>query len=184
LVAYFSFDNKDKSIQLHQVTYIKGHSGNALYFSGENSTTELPYKEIGYDYTVSFWINPAENNTADAVIFRSANSVVKLKQGNTDNLGFSRDGYNFDFSYHVPENTWTHIVIAGTNKGTSLYVNGQLQKKLYDDFFPATATDKTKKQKVETLFFPLQTVGGFYGKIDELRIWNKVFSDQEIAGLK
>ncbi|WP_183578051.1 family 20 glycosylhydrolase [Mucilaginibacter sp. X5P1] len=183
LVAYFNFDKRDERVQLHQAGYAKGHKGNALSFSGKNSIAELPYKEIGYDYTVSFWINPADNNPDSTIIFRSPNSVVKLKQGSTGNLGFSRDGYDFDFGYAVPANTWTHIVITGTNKGTSLYVNGQLQKKMYDDFIQFTDKDKTKKPRSETLFFPLQKVGGFNGKIDDLQVWNKELTDKEIEDL-
>lgn len=183
LVSYFGFNGKDKRVRLQKAIYTKGYNKNALSFGGKDSYAKLPYKEIGYNYTVSFWINPAVNNTTDAVLFKSSNSTIKFKQGNTGNLGFSRDGYNFDFNYSVPDNTWTHIVITGTNKGTALYINGRLHEKLYDGFTPSD-TDKTKSLKVKTLFFPLQTVGGFYGKLDELYIWNTVLSDEEIAGLK
>lgn len=184
LVAYFNFDGKDKLLSSENTTYTKGYKGNALTFSGKNSFTRLPYKEIGYDYTVSFWIFPSSDNADDAVIFKSPNSVLKLKQGNTGKLGFSRDGYNLDFDYRVAVNTWTHIVIAGTNKGTSLYINGSLQKKLYDNWIQFTDKDKTKLPRVETLVFPLQIMGGFNGKTDELKIWNKVLPDQEIEHLK
>ncbi|WP_221452763.1 family 20 glycosylhydrolase [Mucilaginibacter sp. FT3.2] len=184
LVAYFSFDKKDERVQLHQAAYANGIKGNALSFSGKNSFANLPYKEIGYDYTVAFWINPSAHNPDNTIIFKSPNSVVKLRQGSTGKLGFSRDGYDCDFDYSVLPDTWTHIVITGTNKGTSLYVNGKLQKKLYDNFIQFTDKDKTKKHKSETLFFPLQRVGGFSGKIDELQIWNKVLPDNEIEDLK
>jgi len=183
-VASFSFDKKNGFILLHGAQSAKGYKGNALLFSGKNSFAKLPYAEIGYDYTVSFWVNPSVNNPADAVIFKSPNSIVKLKQGNTGKLGFSRDGYNFDFGYAVPENTWTHIVIAGTNKGTSLYVNSKLEKKLYADSVQYSGKAKIKNLKSETLFFPLQMAGGFNGKIDELRIWREVLSDAQIADLK
>jgi len=184
LVASFSFDKKSNKVRLHQATLAKGIKGKALLFTGKNSFAKLPYVEVGYDYTISFWINPAVNNTADAIIFRSPNSTVKLKQGNTGKLGFSREGYNFDFDYTVPQNTWTHLIIAGTNKGTSLYVDGKLKKKLYADSIQFNDAAKTKKLRSETLFFPLQIVGGFNGKIDELQIWNKVLSDEEIGELK
>ena len=184
LVAHFNFDGKDKRVSSETITYVKGYKGSALSFSGKKSFARLPYTEAGYNYTVSFWIYPSANNVNDATIFKSPNAVLKLKQGSTGKLGFSRDGYNFDFDYMVPENTWTHIVIGGTNKGTSLYINGKLQKKLYGNLIEFTDKDKTKLPKVETLVFPLQTVGGFNGKIDELQIWNKVLTDQEIEDIK
>lgn len=183
LVAAFSFDGADKSIHLHNAKYVKGYKGRALYFSGKESFATLPYQEIGYDYTVSFWINPDANNSPGTVLFRSENAVVKLKQGKTGNLGFSREGYNYDFGYTIPENTWTHIGITGTNKGTSLYVNGELQKKLADDWIQFADKKKTKMRKSETLFFPLKTIGGFHGKLDELQVWNKILSENEIQQL-
>jgi hexosaminidase len=183
-VTHFAFDKADRRVQLQGVTYTKGIKGQGLEFTDEKSSAILPYPEIGYDYTVSFWINPANNPAADVTLFKGPNAVVKLKQGNTGKLGFSRDGYNLDFDYAIPENVWTHVVISGTNKGTSLYINGQLQKKLYDNWIQFTDKEKTKMRKVETLFFPLREIGGFHGKIDELQIWNRALSDQEIANEK
>ena len=183
LVATFNFDSADKFIHLHNAKYVKGYKGRALYFSGKKSLATLPYQEIGYDYTVSFWINPDANNGPGSVLFSSENAVIKLKQSNTGNLGFSREGYDYDFGYTVPENAWTHIVITGTNKGTSLYVNGKLQKSLADDWIQFADKKKTKMRKSETLFFPMQTIGGFHGKIDELQVWNKILSDKEIQHL-
>jgi hexosaminidase len=182
--AQFNFDKKDNRIKTIGTVYTPGYSKNALSFSGENSYASLPYTEIGYNYTVSFWVNPAGNNADNAMLFKSPNAIVKLKQHGTGKLGFSREGYDIDFGYALPENSWTHVVITGTNKGTSLYINGKLEKKLYDNWIVFTDKDKTKMRKSETLFFPLQTVGGFKGKLDELQIWNKVLSEEEISSLK
>lgn len=181
--AGFSFDQEDKNVKLEGAVYAAGHQGKSLSFSRADSFAKLPYTEIGYDYTVSFWINTTADNPANTVIFSSPNAVVKLKQGTTGKLGFSREGYDFDFDYVVPANVWTHLVITGTNKGTALYVNGKLQKKLYDNWIQFTDKDKTKVRKVETLFFPLRKLGGFKGKIDELEIFNRVLSDREIETL-
>nr|WP_199158493.1 family 20 glycosylhydrolase [Pedobacter sp. ASV2] len=182
--VYFNFDGKDKRIKTEGAIYSKGYIKNGLSFFGKDSFAKLPYKEIGYNYTISFWVNPASSNSDDAILFKSPNAIVKLKQTGTGKLGFSREGYNIDFGYAVPENTWTHLVIIGTNKGTSLYVNGKLEKRLYDNYILFTDKEKTKMRKSETLFFPLQNVGGFNGKLDELQIWNKVLSDEEISVLK
>ncbi|MGM9477814.1 family 20 glycosylhydrolase [Pedobacter sp. GSP4] len=182
--VHFNFDKQENNIHTTGAVYAAGYSKNALSFSGKNSYAKLPYTEIGYNYTVSFWVNPAEHNLEDAVLFKSPNAIVKLKQKSTGKLGFSRDGYDMDFDYTLPENSWTHVVITGTNKGTSLYINGKPEKRLYDNWIVFTDKDKTKMRKSETLFFPLQTVGGFKGKLDELQIWNRVLSDEEILALK
>ncbi|HLR36514.1 MAG TPA: LamG domain-containing protein, partial [Chitinophagaceae bacterium] len=178
LVADFHFDKKGKRIKMNDASYTKGVKGKALSFSGEGSYVILPYKEIGYNYTVSFWINPSPGNPDNTVLFQSPNAVVKLNQGTTGNLGFSRDGYDFKFNYTLPDNTWSHIMISGTNKGTVLFVNGHVQDSLYRHWIQFNKKDK--KRKVETLFFPLKRVGGFKGKIDELKIWNKALSEEAI----
>jgi hexosaminidase len=182
--AHFNFDEKNNQIKTIGAVYSKGYLKNALSFSGKDSYASLPYTEIGYNYTVSFWVNPANNNEDNAVLFKSPNAVVKLKQADTGKLGFSREGYDIDFGYTLPENSWTHVVITGTNKGTSLYINGKPEKKLYDNWIVFTDKDKTKMRKSETLFFPLQSIGGFNGKLDELQIWNHVLSEEEILALK
>lgn len=182
LVVRFNFDKTDNRVNLHHTTYTKGISGEALSFSGKNSFAILPYTEIGYNYTVSFWIKPANDLQKDVSVFWSPNAVVKLT--NTGNLGFARDGYNFNFGYTMPVNVWTHVIISGTNLGTSLYINGKVQRKMYADSIQFTDQKKTKVRRSETLVFPLKKVGGFRGKIDELQIWSKVLTDNEIENLK
>ncbi|WP_432708980.1 family 20 glycosylhydrolase [Pedobacter sp.] len=182
-VVAYTFDKRNKNIQVSQASYANGKKGKALSFTGSNSFAKLPYKEIGYDYTVSFWINPSDNPGGNITLFKSSHSEVKLKQGNNGKLGFSRDGYHYDFDYTVPEKTWTHITISGTAKGTNLYINGRLQKSLKDNWIQYTDKDKTKMRKVETLFFPLEQIGGFNGMIDDLQVWNRLLSDEEILTL-
>lgn len=155
-------------------------------FSAARKFIQTAYKEIGYNYTVSFSINPAKGNPADAVLFSSPNASVKLKQQQTGKIGFSREGYNYNFDYTVPEETWTNIVITGDNKGTALFVNGTLVQRLVDEkvSFPGT---KDKISKIQTLFFPLQRIGDaknpFTGSIRKLNVYNRKLTDTEIKTL-
>lgn len=158
----------------------------SVLFKGEDSFIQTPLKGIGYDYTVSFWINPDQSNTADAVLFSSADAIVKLKQQQTNKLGFSRENYHYNFNYSVPTNTWTHITISGNNKGTSLYVNGALVERL-EGAMQEFSNTKDKIAKVQTLFFPLQYIGApqnsFKGYMDDLKVFNKNLSAEEIKKL-
>lgn len=153
---------------------------------GGNSFVETPVKGIGYNYTVSFYINPSSGNKDDAVLFSSTDAVVKLKQGHTGKLGFSREGYNYCFNYSVPENEWTHIVITGDSKGTGLYVNGNFVERL-EGAVNEFNNGKDKIAKVQTLFFPLQFIGndknGMKGCINSLNVYNKVLSAEAIHAL-
>ncbi|WP_162618712.1 family 20 glycosylhydrolase [Pedobacter yulinensis] len=178
----FSFDASEAKVLLNGARLTAGHTKNALSFTGARSFAQLPLAEVGYDYTVSFWINPAQN-VENAVVFSSPNASIKLKQLKTGKLGFSRDGYDISFDYTLPENAWTMISVSGTSKGTKLYVNGALRQSLYDNWIQYNDKDKTRMRKSETLVFPLQTIGGFSGKLDELQVWNRVLTGREVQQL-
>ncbi|RAJ73967.1 hexosaminidase [Chitinophaga dinghuensis] len=149
--------------------------GQNLRLNGGQSYFQTPVTAIGYGYTISFDIKPDAGNKNNAVIFSSPYAQVKLLQQSTGKLGFSREGYHYNFNYAIPANTWTHVEISGTNKGTSLFVNGQLIERLEGQFitFPNT---KDKNAKIQTLVFPLQYIGdnsqAFSGEINNIRVLN------------
>jgi hexosaminidase len=194
LVLEYNFNNskiKDKSGNGRDVIKESGVSlaklmKNQIDFAGGESFIQTPIEELGYDYTVSFTINPTAGNLADAVIFSSENAIVKLKQLNTGRLGFSREGYDYNFNYTVPENEWTKIAITGNNKGTTLFVNGVLIERLEGNMH-SFANTKDKMAKVQTLFFPLKYIGdtrrSFKGSIGQLKVFNKVLTAEVIGKL-
>ncbi|MCU7552206.1 family 20 glycosylhydrolase [Chitinophagaceae bacterium LB-8] len=157
----------------------------ALRLNGGNSYIQTPIEGIGYGYTISFSMNPDKNNKPDAVLFSSPDAIVKLKQQSTGKLGFSREGYHYNFNYSVPVDQWTHIVITGDNKGTSLYVNGVLVEKL--EGAKRTFPNGKQTAKVQTLFFPLQYIGdktnAFKGYLDNLNVFNTVLPADKIKEL-
>lgn len=152
----------------------------------KNSRIELPVQGIGYDYTVSFLINPDTDNADDAVLFSSKDAQVKLNQQQSGKLGFSREGYNYSFNYKIPAGKWSQIVITGNNLGTSLYVNGELVERL-EGAQQEFNGGKDKTAKVQTLFFPLQFIGdgtnSFKGYLSLIKIFNKILSDSSIREL-
>ncbi|WP_276481536.1 family 20 glycosylhydrolase [Paraflavitalea pollutisoli] len=132
-------------------------AGETLTLSGGNSHLATGIPGIGYDYTVSFYLKAAAGNAPDAVLFGSSDATVTLNQQGSGFLGFSREGYHEHFNYSAPAEVWTHIVMVGDNKGTSLYVNGQLVEKL--EGARRTFNNGKETARVQTLFFPLQTIG-------------------------
>lgn len=156
-----------------------------LQFKNGKTRIQTPLTGIGYGYTVSFLIHPDQNNPDNSVLFSSPDAVVKLKQQATGKLGFSRENYDYTFNYTVPENQWTHIVITGDNKGTSLYVNGLLIERLEGNrnVFP----NGKSIAKVQTLFFPLQFIGdkenAFNGLLKSLKVFNVILPADKITEL-
>lgn len=151
---------------------------NGMVFSG-TSRVELPVPEIGYNYTVRFDICPAEGNAPDAVLFKSPHAVVVLNEAATGKIGFKREGYNYTFNYTPKVGEWVNIAIQGDNKGTALYVNGQLVE-LLGSVTKVVKNKNGKESKMyiqHTLVFPLQYIGdlenGFKGMLKNIDVYNK-----------
>ncbi len=182
LVFYYDFE-KTTGTAVNANFSSGGYKGSALSLNGGSSYLKLPYIEAGYDYTISFRINPQEV-IPGTVLFSSPNATVKVMENGK--LGFSREQYNDDFDYSLPLNQWTQIIITGTNKGTSLYVNGLLYKKLYDGLIHWEGVESPNK-KIQTLFFPLQYIGdqknAIKAKFDDFSVYNIVLDDEKIKKL-
>ncbi|HVI47268.1 MAG TPA: family 20 glycosylhydrolase [Chitinophaga sp.] len=184
--------NADSLLPLSgKLTFHKADAGNykgrnAIRLKNAGSYVQTSNTGIGYNYTVSFYVWPEKGNKADAVLFSSPDAVVKLKQQQSNQLGFSREGYHYSFNYIVPEEKWTHIVIAGNNKGTTLYADGVMIEKLEGRVqqFPES---KSKRAIVQTLFFPLQYIGGagnsFKGYISDLKVYGKIIPAEKVHEL-
>ena len=129
--------------------------------------------EIGYPYAVEFEICPDSIPNIDAVLFKGPHSEFVTNWQNTGKFAFRRDGYEFVFhAYRLPESKWTKVRVEGDAKGTSLFIDGQLQERLegrIGEVFNAKSQKKDRIWYQETLIFPLKQLGdtqmGFKGKM-------------------
>jgi hypothetical protein len=140
----------------------------------EAVTTEVD--EIGYPYAVEFELCPDSAPNIDAILFKGPHSEFVSNWQNTGKFAFRRDGYEFVFhSYRLPAGQWTKIRIEGDAKGTSLFVDGQLQERLegrVSEHYNEVHKRKDRIWYQETLIFPLKQLGdarmGFKGKVRNL----------------
>lgn len=187
LVLNYTLKGKDQIKEKESVKYVSDGKRKVLHFKENTSYAKLPYNEIGYNYTVSFKINPSGNNGPNAVLFQSKHATVKLKQGNTSNIGFSHEGKDYDFGVAIPENKWTSVAITGDHNSTTLYLNGELAKKLTREKIP-TGHKNDSIWVMKTLFFPLNTIGdshnSFKGKMKDLKVFNTILSKTQIQAIK
>lgn len=132
--------------------------------------------EIGYPYAVEFELCPDTVPNIDAILFKGPHSEFVSNWQNTGKFAFRRDGYEFVFhAYRLPAGQWTKIRIEGDEKGTSLFVNGQLKERLegrVKEVFNEKWQRKDRFWYRETLIFPLKQLGdakmGFKGKVRNL----------------
>ena len=152
---------------------------------------EMPYKEIGYDYSVSFTID-AQAETKGTELFRSSNAVFYLSDPRSGRLGFARDGYLNCFNYRLPNEGKVTITIQGNNEMTALYVNGQRKQVLEKmtvyalkdtdkidfqygvehAFTPTVYAPTSKMFYIRTLVFPFEKSGNFKSKVSNLKVYN------------
>ncbi|MCJ8013651.1 discoidin domain-containing protein [Paenibacillus sp. KQZ6P-2] len=173
-VINYAFEDGFKDTSANQwdgkatnVTLSEGKYGKGAQFHGGESYIQTPLSPLWFGWTVSMWIKPDADNPDDAVLMESPNGTIKLKQGNTGKLGFSKEGYDSVFNYTVPPNQWTHILLTGDQIGVSLYVNGNEYVEKLGQPVP----------KIQTLVLPAGIIGSkthaFKGAIDNLQIYNQ-----------
>ena len=132
------------------------------------STSDYP--EIGYNYTVSFDITGAEENEGTE-LFRSPNAVFYLSDPIRGMMGFARDGYLNTFPYKVNPGEKATIQIEGSNRSTTLRVNGKVVEEMNTQKLYFNA-GKDSMSYVRTLVFPLEKAGNFNSKVQNLKVYN------------
>ena len=146
-----------------------------VLLSGTDTLT-TSVDEIGYPYAVEFEICPDSVPSVDAILFKGPHSEFVANWQSTGKFAFRRDGYEFVFhAYRLPAGKWTKVRVEGDAKGTSLFVDGQLQERLEGRVGEVFNTKNQRKDRIwyqETLIFPLKQLGdihmGFKGKVKNL----------------
>lgn len=154
---------------------VASKEGKALLLP-EGTIAELPLVEVGYDYTVVMELK-REQSVKGTVLFQSPHATFWLSEPLTGKLGFSRDGYTYTFDYTLPVGEWHTITVQGTSKGTALWVDGKLLERL-EGKKREFNNGKDKTACIQTLVFPLQTIGSKDNKepilMDGLKVFNRL----------
>jgi len=122
--------------------------------------------QIGYDYQVDFDITWAAEPEG-TILLQNPYSKVYLSDPIGGWLGYARDGYLYTFNYKGKAGRKEHIAIKGTNRSTTLYVNGKLVQELGIE--RRFASEKKQYNYIRTLIFPLQKTGAFKSQISNFK---------------
>ena len=198
LLAHYAFEgnlNDNSSYNRHltevgsNITYTAADnhtnkSGRAAFFNGTNTYAYTDNITLSDNFTVAFWTKPDSPNM---VQWNSA-----LSTGNSTNSGRFQIDFNTtdngsirfcagscSMTTTLNSNVWNHIVITkthgnGENKKVSLYTDGSLRDNQSDI---TTRWDMIK--------LGLNRSGGGYwnGYLDEVKIYKRTFSAQEVIDL-
>lgn len=164
-------------------TWTSGKTKNALSFDGSNYVTMGNVLNLTAQITVSVWVNASSwAGNWPMIVAKDVNVAYLLMQN--DDVGGSKMGFRIgaagapntaNGSTDLNINQWYHV--AGTYDGTTIkiYVNGILDG------------SQARAGSIPTSANALQ-IGGygglvFTGKIDDVRIYNRALSAQEIYTL-
>ena len=188
--------NSNNGILINGPIWTTGKVGGALSFDGVDDYVNLPYNfgqpsqvTIGlwFKTTQAYWDTlfgqtnnyPPNNCSAFISIFAIKGNGVLRAELWTGSIG------EISTPFSVRDGNWHHAVIVGNVNTQSLYVDGQLinsrsgtiQQSWWLYSFIGTGYDYTNRS------FPYNGWHYFNGLIDEVRIYNRALSADEIKAL-
>lgn len=173
-VPYALFESNRKKLSeapdVNQLARVGKEPGLVYEADEVHCGMQLPYPEIGYNYTITFDLEAAQEKYG-AELFRSSNAVFYLSDPVSGQFGFSRNGYLNTFRFRPYPQEKVHIKIAGDSVSTALFVNNRLVEQLdiQKRYFNA---GKDSMNYVRTLVFPLHQAGDFKSRITNLKVYN------------
>jgi hypothetical protein len=168
----------------NNITFVAGKWGNAAVFNGSSSwgkAANLTNLNAG-DISISVWCYPS-NFTVPHIICHQWNSrgpMLDIYNETSSGSWEVGSGATIDSPTGFTSNTWMHIVVTATGSPVQLamWTNGVVAK----------TGSKTRTDCVGTEVFKLggQTDGSlnyWRGMLDDIRIYNRVLSSNEIQTL-
>lgn len=164
---------------------VSGHLKKARYFNGTDSYIKTPLNFSGWtSVTISFWVNPEPKEAKDMVIIldnghdAESNFVVQSPDNTEKTFVLYCAGGNVFFSLSSGSWSYVAIIIDLNSKKLLAYLNGN---KVGEAYIPAApkfgSTPLTFGKHAITNF------RYFNGAIDEVAVWDRVLSENEIETL-
>jgi hypothetical protein len=159
-------------------TWTTGKLGSGIYVaSNTQMATTATGKPVPGSFTISAWMNPTNTSGIDTLF--SFGSIAALRV-NGSALRFTTFGVkDHDTAGSMfSANTWTHIALTftpSTTGGAKFYVNGVLRQSIDSSSINTAATGVWR--------IGASHVSGewFGGALDDVRLYSRVLSDQDIA---
>ncbi len=186
LLGYWPFDGNLDDVTGNGVngtaqgslTYVTGMSGSAVQFDAVNDGIALPGHEADPWWTVSMWLRRDSasgwssligSDSFELMLEDSGGSIATLTGSTTNTFGVSAPALN----------SWTHLVFAGYSKWqpgskpdkVDLYING------------VKSAPAANGNMVLDRIGNAVASASFKGSLDELAVWKRQLSDDEIGYL-
>ena len=164
---------------LNNTSWTAGIRGNALSFN-KTSYIDFPSSlNINNAITMSAWVYPLSSSTQFIISDRTPCTSEGFSLKNNGVAGNINGDFNLNIN-PLPINTWSYLTASYNGSAVKIYVNG----------IEANSTERTGNiVKADRLRIGIREllgecnppgVAGFNGTIDEIEIWNKALTGEEI----
>lgn len=197
--------------QLFGASQVEGIFGNAYKFDGlddyifVNYDQELHFEQ-GANFAISFWYKRDKTNefnvAGDLISIWDSEHLdnpysyaVRLFTKHSDRKGQLAvgryDGNDFD-CYHVPytyshpvrDEEWHHALYQlDENDYLQLYIDGEFSSEILDETTCALTSESDLYIGIRSIYFDSSGNRPFSGSIDEVRIYGRTLTNDEIAAL-
>ena len=171
-----------------EVRFVDGRHGQCASFDGRAWVdTGFAQKELGEQFTVECWVNPAAQQGPHADIFGNhvgeGLGFVLQQDGSSTNqflaaYGAGSGRWVTTEAAPLAPGRWQHVALVKTPQGLRFYVNGVLVAEEED---PAPARPSPMPVAVGLGYSEQERC--FRGLVDDFRIWNQALSDFSHAGI-
>jgi hypothetical protein len=122
------------------------------------------------------WVYPTDNSGRWHHVFSTNNGGNDWGLTHNGGYWYIDTGKGRSYASAVTFNTWQHVaVVFAPNVGVKIYINGSLLYTINDIDYDASANPLTLGHD------PLDSNSYFTGKMDEVAVFSKAFSAQDIA---
>lgn len=146
---------------------------NSASFDG-NGHIQVPSPGNSTNYTLAAWVRP--NDTQVRFISSAPNHTYELHLHPTYTRFIPTEPTYIDYQWNIPTSSWTHLAITLDGQKGKLYVNGT--ERAFNDNLstPSPGGDILIGRRADGNY-------PFSGLIDEMRIYNKALTEEQVAVL-
>lgn len=160
------------------IIWDEGYNDTGLKFEGDGYV-DLGIDDINGPWTIGLWVKRGISTQSNAVLVSGNAGELKLDQWNaTGKVGLTEFGVaDYVFDYSAPIGEWVHLTFVCDQKSTSLYVNGEYKDQIQAAIaMPGLRIGANAKTD-------LSDSGNIVGTLDEIKLFNKALSADEVKGL-
>ncbi len=171
--------------------FVEGRSGKAGDYAVDTEGKHgiiLPDKQLGENYTVSFWVKPTDlskGKWATSVLFVGRSEATAAAQWvsicTSDNKGaltcWSLGNDQTGRGISIEQDKWQMLTIVQSGTNAKFYLNGE--KKVEQNNYHKGMTEDNQYIALGTNHWD----GNFYGCYDDVNVYNQALTDEQVYKL-